>query len=132
MWVPLRTVFRGVFSVLLTALSLHPILRFIGKDESRFLSFLQWERGRWVEKEGGVAFVSYQGVTPDFSIRSLVHLLRKPQIAEPNSGGSQKSENSVFSVYCFLLNRVGRKFRQKSRNRALKIGYRTWLVWLCW
>ena len=69
------------------------------------------KEGGGLKKEGGAAFVSYQGVTPDFSIRSLVHLLRKPQIAEPNSGGSQKSENSVFSVYCFLLNRVGRKFR---------------------
>ena len=69
------------------------------------------KEGGGLKEEGGMAFVSYQGVTLDFSIRSLVHLLRKPQIAESNSGGSQKSANSVFSVYCFLLNRVGRKFR---------------------
>ena len=57
-----------------------------------------------MKEEGGMAFVSYQGVTLDFSIRSLVHLLRKPQITESNSGGSQKSANSVFSFYCLTVN----------------------------
>lgn len=47
-------------------------------------------------------------------------------MAESNSGGSQKSANSIFSVYCFLLNRVGRKFRFLKILK--KFGYRTSLV----